>query len=289
MQTFDFFSWITSIHVPPCACKSRAGKDPWLWAVSFMRNWATSGLLWVLFLPTCYLVAPSVYLLHNRGAFIMSPSYKMSLRLPSAALFSPDMGASLWAALAAALWLQSCCPAAGRSPTAQGWLHSLSALPRPATEQELSGVWRQKRALDLFPQGLISRTCARADKELLSMNWISMTLALLRQNWASLHILLGTAVNCSQYCCSAWSWWSSPAWCASPLYWWAGFEATLFNCNSTTCDILVPINIDFTIGLQRCCFITNIFNVQINKNTCLALSLEGNKIKYLESKMLSDP
>lgn len=37
-------------------------------------------------------------------------------------------------------------------------------------EQELSGVRRQKRALDLFPQGLISRTCARADKELLSMN-----------------------------------------------------------------------------------------------------------------------
>lgn len=61
------------------------------------------------------------------------------------------------------------------------------------------------------------------------------------------------------------------------------------NCNSTTCDILVPINIDFTIGLRRCCFITNIFNVQINKNTCLALSLEGNKIKYLRGKMLSEP
>lgn len=61
------------------------------------------------------------------------------------------------------------------------------------------------------------------------------------------------------------------------------------NCNSATCDILVPINIDFTIGLRRCCFITNIFNVQINKNTCLALSLEGNKIKYLRGKMLSEP
>lgn len=55
------------------------------------------------------------------------------------------------------------------------------------------------------------------------------------------------------------------------------------------CDILVPINIDFPIGLQRCCFITNIFNVKINRNTCLALSLEGNKITYLKRKMLSDP
>lgn len=116
-----------------------------------------------------------------------------------------------------------------------------------------------------------------------------MALALLKRVGASLHILLGTAVNCSEHCCSARIWCHSLICCASPLDGYGDFEATLFNCNSTTCDILVPINIDFTIGLQRCCFITNIFNVQINKNTCLALSLEGNKIKYLKSKMLSDP
>lgn len=87
---------------------------------------------------------------------------------------------------------------------------------------------------------------------------------------------------------AVWSPDHSPYWDLGTLCPAAGLTPSL-NCNSTTCDILVPINIDFTIGLRRCCFITNIFNVQINKNTCLALSLESNKIKYLRGKMLSDP
>lgn len=128
--------------------------------------------------------------------------------------------------------------------------------------------------------------CPCSPSELLSMNL--MTLGILKHIRVSLHVVLGTDVNYSDTV--ALLRFGVPLSFGCTTFGLGGdFEATLFNCNSTTCDILVPINIDFTIGLQRCCFITNIFNVQINKNTCLALSLEGNKIKYLKSKMLSDP